>query len=305
MKWEEDEIDFMSTALEEGWTHKDIANELGRTLDAIKIKVSRMSLRSLNGQKTTAEYRKQLPKDIKVLEKYIKSKIKILHKHSCGFEWKIAPNSILNGNGCPNCSRKKTTAKYINQLPKDIILLSKYINAHTKILHRHSCGFEWEIQPTSILNGHSCPKCMGNIKKTTTEYVNQLPSDIILLEPYINSGNKILHKHSCGYEWKISPNNILSGNSCPKCADYGFKPDISAVTYCIYFKELDLYKVGISNKYKERMKTFGYKPEIIFMREFRLGSEAKELEIKWLQNIKDYKINTGLLMSGNTETFRI
>ena len=29
-----------------------------------------------------------------------------------------------------------------------------------------------------------------------------------------------------------------------------------------------------------------------------------DLESKWLKNVQEYKINTGLLKSGNTETFR-
>jgi len=108
----------------------------------------------------------------------------------------------------------------------------------------------------------------------------------------------------CSYIWKVSPASIFSGTACPVCAKSGFKEDKPAATYCIYFKELDLYKIGITNNYKVRLKYFGYKPEIIFIREFELGKDARTLETQWLENIKEHLINTGKLKSGNTETFR-
>ena len=108
----------------------------------------------------------------------------------------------------------------------------------------------------------------------------------------------------CNNIWKISPSNLYKGRGCPNCAVYGFKLNVPAVTYCIYFKEFDLYKIGISNNHEIRFQNFGYTPEIIMLRQFDLGKDAEALEVQWLENIKDYKINTGKLKSGNTETFR-
>ena len=126
-----------------------------------------------------------------------------------------------------------------------------------------------------------------------------------MLEPYINNKTKVLHKHICGYIWNTTPHNILSGYSCPNCAISGFKDNLPGATYCIYFQEYDLYKFGISNNYQQRFKQFGSKPETIFIREFDIGLEARELETEWSKNVDHLKINTGLLKSGNTETFKI
>ena len=71
----------------------------------------------------------------------------------------------------------------------------------------------------------------------------------------------------------------------------------------MYFKNLTIYKIGVTNNIQKRLKTFGYKPEVILILNFKTGKEAKELESIWLKNILPYKINTGLLRSGNTETF--
>lgn len=248
MKWEDDEIVFMTAALEQGWTHKEIGNELNRSEQATRTKASKLNLLSSNNQ-------------------------------------------------------KKTTDEYKKQLPDDIILLEPYITTHIKILHKHlSCGYIWGAQPSHILNGKSCPKCAGNIKKSTEDYKKQLPDDIILLGKYINAHTKIKHKHSCGFEWKSKPNNILRGRGCPRCNN-SFNNYMPGATYLIYFPEHDLYKFGISNNYLTRFKSFGSKPEVVFIREFDLGSEARELEQQWSKNVDHLKINTGVLTSGNTETF--
>jgi len=140
--------------------------------------------------------------------------------------------------------------------------------------------------------------------KTTQQYMQELPKDIEVVDEYINNYTKIEHKHSCGYIWKTKPITILRGHSCPAC-NTGFNPLLVGYAYCIYFKELDLYKVGITNNLKTRLNRFGYAPEIIFTRKFDSGLEAVIIEKEWLANITKYKLNTGLLVSGNTETFKI
>lgn len=41
------------------------------------------------------------------LEHYVKSNIKILCKcNVCGNEWRVVPNSLMRGTGCPNCNRR-------------------------------------------------------------------------------------------------------------------------------------------------------------------------------------------------------
>jgi len=198
-----------------------------------------------------------------------------------------------------------TTEQYKTRLPKDIEVLEPYIDSRSKIMHKHSCGYIWDTTPCHIFSGHGCPKCAGNIKKTTKQYKDELPPDITVLDSYINSYTKILHKHSCGNIWSSTPHNILRGHSCPECYNTGFNDELPAVTYCVYFEDIDLYKVGISNNYINRLKRFGIKPEIIFTRKFSKGIEARILEKQWKENLKEYLVNTGLLKSGNTETFRI
>ena len=200
--------------------------------------------------------------------------------------------------------RIKTMEEYKAGLPKDIEVLEEYVNSSTKILHKHSCGFEWKIVPNSIHRGRSCPKCSSAAVKTTEKYKTELPEDIEALEEYINSYTKILHKHSCGHKWAIRPSSILSGSGCPKCAKTGFKSTTAGTTYLVYFYALGIYKVGITNRtVKERFNEELQPYDIILERHFNKGKDAKELETEWLDNLKPFLYNTNELKSGNTETF--
>ena len=59
-------------------------------------------------KKTTEQFKEEVKKivgnEYTVLGEYVSAHTKILMKHNiCGHEWKIVPNNILNGVGCPHC----------------------------------------------------------------------------------------------------------------------------------------------------------------------------------------------------------
>ena len=99
---------------------------------------------------------------------------------------------------------------------------------------------------------------------------------------------------------------MLLGRGCSKCAKGGFKPTKPATTYLIHFPELDLYKVGITNRtVKERFCQEPQPYEVILERHHTKGTDARKLETEWLSNLKPLLHNTNELTSGNTETFRL
>lgn len=59
-------------------------------------------------------------------------------------------------------------------------------------------------------------------KKTHEEYVKEVTiinPNIVVIGKYVNAKTKIMHKCKIdGYEWLASPNKILFGRGCPKCA---------------------------------------------------------------------------------------
>jgi len=145
----------------------------------------------------------------------------------------------------------------------------------------------------------------GTLKKARAKYLKFLDnSEYSLIDEYTKTHDKLLHRHICGYEWRVRPNDILFGNSgCPSCATRGFKSSDPAITYLVHFEALNLYKVGVTSNLTKRFKSFTNKPSLVFYREFSAGRDALKLEKLWLQNIKQLLYNSNELINGNTETF--
>ena len=60
-------------------------------------------------------------KDVEVLETYINDSTKILVKcKKCGHEWRIKPNTLLNGHGCPKCKIRHLEREVCNALDDKI-----------------------------------------------------------------------------------------------------------------------------------------------------------------------------------------
>lgn len=59
-------------------------------------------------------------------------------------------------------------------------------------------------------------------KKTNTQFIAEIKEkfddEFVFLEEYQGAKTPILCRHKCGYEWSVSPTNILSGKGCPKCS---------------------------------------------------------------------------------------
>lgn len=185
----------------------------------------------MSKRKTHEEYVVEVAKmhpNIEVIGTYIDAKTHILHRckiDDC--EWYAKPNNILNGKGCPRCSKKerRTHERYVVEVANinpDIEVVGKYVNARTPILHRCKIdGYEWTAAPFSILQGHGCSMCTGNRKYKHEEYVErivEIDSNIEVVGEYIDSLTPILHKCKIdGCEWMARPSAILYGCGCPKC----------------------------------------------------------------------------------------
>ena len=152
-------------------------------------------------------------------------------------------------------------------------------------------------------------KCKTNTKLTDYEYKVKLENtEYKSLEPYVTSGVPIMHEHSCGFKWLVRPNDLSKLKGCPGCSigGSGFNPTKPAHFYWVKFEDLDgLEKIGISNNINRRFKEFGYKPSTIKKVYFEAGYQAIELENYYKQLLKPYMLNTNLLDSGNTETFKL
>jgi predicted Zn-ribbon and HTH transcriptional regulator len=143
------------------------AEKLGRTLNSVKTKASRLGI-YYKYQNAHSKIKQYSPKEGYIaLEPYINSATKILHRHFCGYEWKVTPNSVQRASGCPRCSKggvKLTHDEYIRRVP-EYDVLENYVNYEVKILHRHKyCGYEWKARPHDVVNMLACPNCRNKGK---------------------------------------------------------------------------------------------------------------------------------------------
>ena len=150
-------------------------------------------------------------------------------------EFWMQPNNHLSGQGCPKCGklsqikrRAKTTEQFIREAKAvhgDKYDYSKveYVNDRTNvciICHEH--GEFWQT-PRRHLIGNGCPKCAGNIMKTTEQFIEEAKRvhgdkyDYSKVE-YTGANKKICIICPEHGEFWQSPANHLMGQGCPKCA---------------------------------------------------------------------------------------
>ena len=120
-------------------------------------------------------------------EKYDYSKVEYINNRTkvciiCpihGEFWQT-PNAHLNGQDCPKCKGKikLTLEKFIEKAKKvhgDKYDYSKveYINNHTKVCIICPIHGEFWQTPQHHLKGVGCPKCYGNFRKTTEQFIEE------------------------------------------------------------------------------------------------------------------------------------
>lgn len=104
-----------------------------------------------NERYTTAEFRRKLKKInpyILLLGEYKKTSEPILCKcELCGHEWQITPNSLLHGNGCPECRHSATS--FFEQMVYGTLALA--LGQDNVIPHdRDTIGYELDIVVPSM-----------------------------------------------------------------------------------------------------------------------------------------------------------
>lgn len=205
--------------------------------------------RKINGgykqNKTHEQYLKEL-KDIDSvlvpIEEY--KGTHTLIEHMCKIHniiTKTSPSNALKGIGCKKCGKEKISQKqikskeeYIEQLKDanpNLTLMGEYLGSDTPTTFSCKCGYVWIGRPQSYIlpNAFGCRNCANKRiseknKIGLIEYKKRLSlmqNNIVLIENfYINNQTPLLHKCLvCTNEWKITPNSVLSGHGCPKCAN--------------------------------------------------------------------------------------
>ncbi len=174
--------------------------------------------------------------------------------------------------------KKLTNEEFIQRIKNvnpNIEIVDNYINAKTKIKCRClKCNYVWTAFPDNLYRGHGCPKCIGNIKKTTEQYKQELKDKNIQVEclgEYINNHTNILHRcliHNV--VWMISPYHILSGQGCYQCKIDKLK--LKSKDELLYKQQLNKYNptislvgkyIGTHNKILHKCNVCGYEWNVV------------------------------------------
>ena len=175
--------------------------------------------------------------DIVNIQPYTVNSKRILHKcNVCQYTWIMTPNRLLQNSGCYRCRKRKTKTEVLSLFDRYdtvIPLIDKpFIKKIEKIkficticdIVSYTCYSDLLINDKKYI----CPKCnlkYGNLKSRMTdeEYKQKLykrfNNNIVNIEPYIRSRDKIRHKCLvCNHIWEVRPNDILNSIGCPKCS---------------------------------------------------------------------------------------
>ena len=222
---------------------------------------------------TNAQFKKEVKKlvgnEYEFLDTYINSKTKIKVKHNkCGHTYKVQPNSFFNGSRCPYCygTSKKTDTQFkkevLDLVGNKYTFLDSYQDNHTKLRVKHNkCGHVYKIEPISFLRGSLCPYCVGNARKTDTQFKQEVldlvGNEYKFLDTYVNIMTKIRVRHNeCGNVYEVRPNDFIRGRRCPYCygnlkkTDAQFKQEV----FNLVGNEYTFLESYVDNKTKLRVK---------------------------------------------------
>ena len=126
--------------------------------------------------------------------------------------------------------KRKTDNEYREELKQkrndEYELLEEYKNSYSKILVRHkACGYEWKVNPMSLLHGRSsCPKCSNHLlsfSEVSDILKNKNISIVSEKNEYKNMNSVLFFKcDKCGYTWKTKLSNIIYNNTgCVNCVN--------------------------------------------------------------------------------------
>lgn len=168
-------------------------------------------------------------------EPYKGNREKLLVRHNkCGHAYKVAPYAFKHGRRCPYCAHRVTLTN--EQFVKSVTdkfdgaytPLTKYIDTKHKVtMHCNICGSNWDVVPSSLVQGSGCPTCSyrkrGDARRYTKEqFVENLeskyPHEYTIVGEY--KGNHVpieaIYNH-CGHIGFVEPANLLTGYGCPIC----------------------------------------------------------------------------------------
>lgn len=206
------------------------------------------------------------------------TKINIICLNHGGFLQK--PTKHLIGQGCPKCANKKVNksrTKSQESFVNDVIKIHgnlyaydnvNYINNHTKINITCSKHGDFLQIPQAHLNGQGCPRCNGNKKKTTKEFIDEaikIHGDSYTYNnvQYFNNFTKVNILCKEHGDFLQSPWKHLNGQGCPKCISIVSEKEIEFLNILNIISRQKRFKIN-----KKLIIADGYDPNTKTIYEF-------------------------------------
>ena len=247
-------------------------------------------------KKTDSQFKKEVYDSVDdeytFLEHYQGSQTKIKVKHNkCGYVYAVIPNAFIKGNRCPQCAnlhRGDKLTKNDTQFKREIenlvgdeyVFLDTYTNRKTKLRVKHKkCGNIYTVTPSNFLSGKRCPYCNGGIKKTDTQFKqevkNLVGNEYIFLDDYITNKTKLRVVHNkCNNIYEVTPSDFLTGYRCPYCNSPKGEVTINKI----------LKSLGIDYEYQ---KTFGdLKDDSTLSYDFFIPTQSILIEYQGVQHYR-------------------
>ena len=141
--------------------------------------------------------------------------------------------------------KRRTHEEFIHELEKitDTISVIDSYHKNTEPIKCKClvCGHEGSPTPKSLLKGHGCPSCAGNVKLTHEEFIKKLKRDnpnygsFDVLTPYGGMSAKIKCRCKiCDTIWFPKANDLIRAQSgCPSCSgNVAFTHDRFILDFC-------------------------------------------------------------------------
>ena len=178
---------------------------------------------------------------------------------TCGYQWSPYPLNVAKGHGCPKCAGQAPLPQSVWNARAEAVGIewtSGVINATALAPARcRTCGYLWEVSPNSVQQrGTGCPKCAGKVLTQSDWDMRAARADLVWEVPVTNAQTMTpVRCLTCGYRWKVKPNNVQQGGGCPRCAKYGFDPSGPSRLYLLVLPDPPLLKIGVMGEGRTRL----------------------------------------------------
>ena len=164
------------------------------------------------------------------------------HCNIHNYDWRVYPETLYEGRGCPRCSADilsknsmNTQEQFLESLYSKnsyfvdgaLSLIGKYAGMNKPVLcHCNIHDYDWSPLASSLYDGHGCPKCglesrLNKRTMTHDGYVQRMQqnnNDIIVVGKFIKTSEDIEVKCKNGHTWSANAGNLLySHTGCPYC----------------------------------------------------------------------------------------